>query len=146
MTIEEKKDALLKAFPDFPGWEEKYRYIIDQGKKLPPLSEEEKRDKFLIEGCMSRAWLLAEYRDGRVHYKGDSEASIVKGILSVLLSVYHDSTPDEILRLAPEFLKDVGIEDHLSMNRRNGLANMCKQIKLFAKVFKMQEAIGQSPA
>ena len=115
--------------------ESRYKLLIKKGRDLPPLSPEQREDKFLVEGCLSKAWLVPSFENGVIKFHADSEAAIVKGIMAVLLSVYSDRSPQEILDQDARFLTEVGIVDHLSMNRRNGLSNFLKQIKLYATVF-----------
>jgi len=136
MSIEERKKEILETFPEFPNWEEKYRYVLELGRALPELSESEKEDKFLVPGCVSRAWLLPSLENGRVVFRAHSEAALVKGIIALLLKVYSDATPDEILATKAEFLGEIGVVEHLSMNRRNGLAHVVKQIQLAALAYK----------
>jgi cysteine desulfuration protein SufE len=133
--ITNKKDKLLADLAALGSTDERYRFIIETGRKAEPIREDQRLDKFLIEGCMSRAWLVPELRDGRLFFYVDSDAAIVKGIMAVLTSVYSGNKPAENLGLSPEFLREGGITEHLSMNRRNGLSNVVKQIMLYSKVY-----------
>jgi cysteine desulfuration protein SufE len=133
--IVSKKETLLSDLKNIESADERYRYIIEAGKKVSPLTDEQRQDKFLIAGCMSQAWLVPELKDGVLNFYVDSDAAIVKGIMAVLVSVYGGNKPSENLSLSPEFLKEGGITEHLSMNRRNGLSNVVKQIMLYSKAF-----------
>jgi cysteine desulfuration protein SufE len=135
-SIIEKKNEVLKVLSEITDSDERYRFIIAKGRKLPKVDESFKVEKFLVEGCISRAWLIPEFRDGRVFFHADSEAEIVKGIMAILLEVYSGNSASENLTLSPEFLREGGITEHLSMNRRNGLSSVVKQIMLYSKAFK----------
>ncbi len=135
MSITARKDEVLKRFTSFDSWEDRYRQLIHYGKKIATMNSEEKADELLVPGCLSKVWLKHELRDGKIFFKADSDAAITKGIIGVLISVYSDSTPEEITSLSPDFLKEIGITDHLSMNRRNGLANMCKLIQGYGEKY-----------
>jgi cysteine desulfuration protein SufE len=135
MSITDKKDRILKVLSEIQDTDSRYRFIIAKGKALPELTEAQKLDKFLITGCLSKAWLVPELLDGKVLFRADSEAAIVKGIMAILVEVYSGNSPKEILSLSPEFLKEGGISEHLSLNRRNGLSSFVKQIMLYASVY-----------
>ena len=135
-SIADKKNKILADLAGLSSVDERYKYIIEMGRKLPDLSENQRVDKYLIEGCMSRAWLVPELKDGRVYFAVDSEAAIVKGIMAVLVAVYSGNAPEENLALSPEFLREGGITEHLSLNRRNGLSSVVKQIMLYSTAFK----------
>ena len=135
MSIAEKKDRILKELSEIHDTDSRYRLIIAKGRALPDLIDAERQDKFLIAGCLSRAWLVPAMSGGKVLFKADSEAAIVKGIMAILVEVYSGNAPQEILGLSPDFLKEGGISEHLSMNRRNGLSSFVKQIMLYAAVF-----------
>lgn len=136
MTIDEKQQEIIDEFADIDDWMDRYGYIIDLGNALPPIDEEHKKPENLIEGCQSRVWLNAEQREGKVHFTADSDAIIVKGIISLLISVLNDHTPDEIINADLHFIKDIGLAEHLSPTRSNGLLAMVKQMKLDALAFK----------
>ena len=136
MTIQEEKDTLIEEFEMFDDWMDKYNYIIEMGKEVPVLSEDLKTKKFLISGCQSQLWLLAEYADGKIMFQTDSDAIITKGIAQMLLRVVNNRTPQEIVDEDFSFLDSIGIKEHLSPTRSNGLTSMIKQIKLYALVFK----------
>jgi cysteine desulfuration protein SufE len=135
--IRQIKDQFLK----FSDWEDRYRELIHLGRGLAPYPEEKRDDKYKIKGCQSQVWLYPEYKNGRVYFLADSDAVLVKGIIGLLVNVYSDATPEEILSTKPEFLKEVGITEHLSMNRSNGLSAMMKQIQMYALVFKSMHKV-----
>lgn len=139
-SIEETEAEIVEAFSWFENWEEKYEYIIELGKKLPALEEEYKKEENIIKGCQSTVWLVAEYRNGKVFYKADSDALIVKGLVSMLISVLSGHTPDEILEAKLGFIKEIGMMAHLAQTRSNGLVAMVKQIKNYALAFKSVNA------
>ena len=132
MSIEDKKQDVIKRLSYFDSWEERYKQILHFGKKLPPMDESLKTEDRLVKGCLSRVWLAPEMIEGRLHFHADSDAAITKGIIALLLKVYSGETPADIVELDASFLEQVGITDHLSMNRRNGLVNMLGMIKLYA--------------
>jgi cysteine desulfuration protein SufE len=119
---------------------DKYDYLIDMGKTLPMIDEKLKTDQHLISGCQSRVWLSAELNDGRIIFKADSDAVITKGIINVLIRVLSNQTPEDILNTELKFLDDIGLKEHLSPTRSNGLISMVKQMKLYAVVFKSKMA------
>jgi cysteine desulfuration protein SufE len=132
MTINEKQDELIETFELFDDWEDKYEYIIDLGKKLAGLPAEHKTEENIIRGCQSLVWLNAEKREGLVHFEADSEAIIVKGLVSMLLKVLSDEKPEDIAKADLYFIERVGLSSHLAQTRSNGLASMVKQMKLYA--------------
>lgn len=136
MTINEKQDEIIQEFNDIDDWMDRYGYIIDLGSQLPPIDEQYKTPQHLIEGCQSRVWLNAEERDGKVVFTADSDALIVKGIISLLISVLSDHTPDEILGSDLHFIDAIGLSEHLSPTRSNGLLAMVKQMRLYAAAIK----------
>ena len=135
-TIKEIQDEIIAEFNDFDDWLDRYQLLIDLGGEQEPLPEEYKTDNNLIEGCQSRVWLQADYTDGKVHFRAESDAMIVKGIVSLLIKVYSGHTPDEILGCEPYFVEAIGLKEHLSPTRSNGLLAMIKQMKLYALAFK----------
>ncbi len=138
MTIKEKEDELVEQFADIDDWMDRYAYIIDLGNALEPLPESLKTPDRLIEGCQSRVWLDAEKTpDGKVVYRADSDAIIVKGIISMLIDVLSDHTPDEILADDLSFIERIGLAEHLSPTRSNGLVAMIKQMRAYALAFRM---------
>lgn len=132
-------DGITQIKEDFSklnSWEDKYKEIIKYGKSLEPMEDEFKEEKFRVKGCQSQVWLHPKFEGGVVLFVADSDSMLVKGIVALLLKVYNSKTPDEILSTKAEFLKEIGITDHLSMNRTNGLAAMMKQIQLYALAYK----------
>jgi cysteine desulfuration protein SufE len=132
----ERTERVKQRFLQFSDWEDRYKELILIGRSLQDFPEDKREDKFKVKGCQSQVWLVPEFKDGRVYFHADSDAVLVKGIVGLLTEVYSDATPDEILATKPDFLKEVGITEHLSMNRSNGLAAMMKQIQMYALVFK----------
>ncbi len=140
MTIQEKQQSIIEEFSMFDDWMDKYSYLIELGKELPPIDEKHKDPQHLISGCQSRVWLYAEMKeDGKIYFTADSDAVITKGIVSLLIKAFSGSTPDEILNADMDFLEKIGLKEHLSPTRSNGLVSMIKQIQLYAKVFKLKE-------
>ncbi len=135
-TIKEIQDEIIAEFNDFDDWLDRYQLLIDLGGEQEPLPAEYKTDNNLIEGCQSRVWLQADYADGKVIFRAESDAMIVKGIVSLLIKVYSGHTPDEILASEPYFVEAIGLKEHLSPTRSNGLLAMIKQMRLYALAFK----------
>lgn len=135
MTINEIQDEIIEEFNVFDDWMDKYSLIIDMGNNLTPLDEQYKTNQNLIEGCQSRVWITAQMKDGKVHFEGESDAIIVKGIVSLLFRVLNNQTPSDILNNELYFIKEIGLQEHLSPTRSNGLVSMLKQMKLFAATF-----------
>ena len=138
-TIKEIQDEIIAEFCDFDDWLDRYQLLIDLGSEQEPLPVEYKTDNNLIEGCQSRVWLQADYIDGKVHFRAESDAMIVKGIVSLLIKVYSGRTPDEILDNEPYFVEAIGLKEQLSPTRSNGLVAMIKQMKLYALAFKAKQ-------
>lgn len=138
-TIKEIQDEIIAEFCDFDDWLDRYQLLIDLGSEQEPLPVEYKTDNNLIEGCQSRVWLQTDYVEGKVHFRAESDALIVKGIVSLLIKVYSDRTPDEILDNEPYFVEAIGLKEHLSPTRSNGLVAMIKQMKLYALAFKAKQ-------
>lgn len=143
MSINSRIEILIEKFKEIENWEDKYKLIIGMGKELSPMKEEYKTDDNKLNGCQSQVWLFAELNGDKITFTADSDASIVKGIIAMLLSVYSDSTPDEILSTRPDFLEKIGIREHLSMSRASGLASMLKQISVYAIAFKAKIAMSK---
>ncbi len=139
MTINELQDNVIEEFSAFDDWMDKYALLIDLGNSLSPLDEKYKTESNLIEGCQSRVWLQADYKDGKIIFQGDSDAVIVKGIVSLLISVLSDHTPQEILDADLYFIERIGLKEHLSPTRSNGLVAMVKQMHLYAVAFRAKE-------
>ena len=146
MTINELQDNVIEEFSDFDDWMDKYALLIDLGNSLPPLEEKYKTESNLIEGCQSRVWLQADYVDGKILFKGESDAVIVKGIVSLLISILSDHTPQEILDADLYFIEKIGLKavsyTHLSPTRSNGLVAMVKQMRMYALAFRTKEQQG----
>jgi cysteine desulfuration protein SufE len=132
MSIKEKQDELIENFELFDDWEDKYEYIIDLGKKLKGLDESHKTDDNIIKGCQSVVWLHASKKDDKIIFEGDSQAIIVKGLVSMLLYVLSDEKPEDILNADLYFIEKVGLTSHLAQTRSNGLASMVRQMKSYA--------------
>ena len=139
--INDRINDLILDFKRFSDWEERYKHLIDLGKNMPSMGEVNRIPENLVKGCQSQVWLHAELVDGKINFQADSDASIVKGIIALLVGVYSGSTPDEILSTKPTFLEDIGLREHLSMSRANGLNSMMKQISFFAMAFKAKLAM-----
>ena len=142
MTINELQNNVIEEFADFDDWMDKYALLIDLGNSLPPLEEKYKTESNLIEGCQSRVWLQADYVDGKILFKGESDAVIVKGIVSLLFSILSDPTPQEILDADLYFIEKIGLKEHLSPTRSNGLVAMVKQMRMYALAFRTKEQQG----
>ena len=136
MNINEIEQEIIEEFSNFDDWMDKYNYLIEMGKTCPVIDERDKTENNLIKGCQSRVWLNAEYSNGKVSYKADSDAVITKGIASLLIRALSEQAPDEILNADLGFLDKIGLKEHLSPNRSNGLTAMVKQMKLYALAFK----------
>ena len=136
MTINETQDNIIDDFSAFDDWMDKYAILIDLGNSLEPLDEKYKTPENLIEGCQSRVWLQADYEDGKIVFKAESDAVIVKGIVALLIQVMSNHTPDEILNSELYFIDQIGLKEHLSPTRSNGLLSMVKQMRLYAMAFK----------
>jgi len=132
MTIENLQENLIKDFSFFEDWTQKYDYMIELSKTLDKMEEGLKNDKNLIKGCQSKVWLNAEFNDGKINFQADSEAIITKGIIAILLMIFNNKTPNEIIKSDVSFIEKIGLKEHLSPNRANGLYSMIKQIKFYA--------------
>ncbi len=132
MTLTEKQQEIIDEFAIYDDWMDKYEYIIELGKELPLIDEAKKTDDRLIEGCQSRVWLDTEIEDGRMHFSADSDAIITKGIIGLLIRVMNNEPPKEIATSDLFFIKEIGLQEHLSPTRANGLASMVQKIKLSA--------------
>ncbi len=135
-SINEIQDGIIEDFDFFEDWDDKYAHIIEMGKELQPLAEEHKTDDNIIKGCQSRVWLNAEMKEDNLILEADSDAIIVKGLVAMLLKVFSNHTPDEIMNSDIYFMEKIGMANHLSPTRSNGLVAMIKQIKLYALAFK----------
>ena len=139
-TINELQDEVMEEFSDFDDWMDKYQLLIDLGNEQEPLAPEYKNDQNLIDGCQSRVWLQADLVDGKVEFQAESDALIVKGIIALLIKVVSGQTPDEILDNELYFIEAIGLKDHLSPTRSNGLLAMVKQMRMYALAFKAKMA------
>lgn len=136
MTIEQIQAEINDEFSIYEDWMDKYSYLIELGNDLPELDAKLKNDQYVIKGCQSRVWLVPELKDGKIYFQGESDAVIVKGLVALLLRVVSGHTPDDILNSDLHFVDDIGLKQHLSPTRSNGLVAMVKQIKLYAVAYK----------
>ena len=142
MTINELQDEVIAEFSDFDDWMDRYQLLIELGNEQEPLDEKYKTEQNLIEGCQSRVWLQADEVGGKVIFKAESDALIVKGIIALLIKVVSGHTPDEILNSELYFIDRIGLKDHLSPTRSNGLLSMVKQMRMYALAFKAKGTKG----
>ena len=140
MTINDLQNEIVEEFNQFDDWMDKYALLIDLGNSLKPIDEKQKTPQNIIEGCQSRVWLNAELVDGKVIYEGESDAILVKGIVALLLQVLSGHTPDDILNTELYFIDKIGLREHLSPTRSNGLVAMVKQMKMYALAFKAKNS------
>lgn len=139
MTINEQQDAIIEEFSDMDDWMDRYQLLIDMGNELDALDEQYKTNQNLIDGCQSRVWIQCDYRDGLLYFSADSDALIVKGIIALLIQTLSGHSPQEILDTDLYFIDRIGLRDHLSPTRSNGLLAMIKQIKAYALAYKTKE-------
>mgnify|MGYP001043790775 CR=1 FL=1 len=139
-TINELQDEVINEFSDFDDWMDKYQLLIDLGNEQEPLDEKYKTEQNLIDGCQSRVWLQADWVEGKIIFQAESDALIVKGIIALLIKVLSGHTPDEILDADLYFIDRIGLKEHLSPTRSNGLLAMVKQMRMYALAFKAKEA------
>jgi cysteine desulfuration protein SufE len=139
-TIEAAEQEIVDDFSLFDSWDDKYEYIIDLGKRLAPLEEQFKVDDNKVRGCQSTVWLVADYKEGKVFYKAESDAIIVKGLISMLIRVLSGHSPDDIVNARLDFIRQIGMTSHLAQTRSNGLLAMVKQMKNFALAYKIKNA------
>jgi len=135
MTIEEIQQEIVEEFSGFEDWMDKYAYLIEIGNEMAPIDAKYKIESNLIRGCQSRVWLHQEFTDGKIVFEAESDALIVKGLVALLLRIYSDRTPKEILESEPRFIDEIGLRQHLSPTRSNGLLAMVKQMKLYALAY-----------
>jgi len=140
MTIQETEKQIENEFSVFTDWTDKYEYLIDLGKSLPKIDEQYKTDQYIITGCQSLVWLHAKYENGNIIFTADSDAIITKGIVALLIRALSNHTPDEILQAKMDFINNIGLKEHLSPTRSNGLLSMIKQMKLYALAFKAKQS------
>ncbi|WKK57221.1 MULTISPECIES: SufE family protein [unclassified Sphingobacterium] len=138
MTINEIQDELIEDFAFYQDWMEKYEYIIQLGKELPLIDEANKQDQYIIKGCQSKVWLFPEVKDGKLYFTADSDAVITKGLVSLMVKVLSGHRPKEIAEADLYFIENIGLKEHLSPTRANGLLSMVKQMKLYALAFQAQ--------
>ena len=143
-SINEVQDEVIAEFNDFDDWMDRYQLLIDLGNEQEPLDEKYKTEQNLIEGCQSRVWLQADEVDGKLIFQAESDALIVKGIISLLIKVLSGHTPDEILNADLYFIDKIGLKEHLSPTRSNGLLSMVKQMRMYALAFKAKESHAQT--
>jgi len=136
MTINEVQQEIIEEFSAFEDWMDKYGYLIELGNELKDLDIKDKTDQYIIKGCQSRVWLVSDFVDGKIAFRGESDAVIVKGLVALLLRVVSNRTPDEILDNELYFVDEIGLKQHLSPTRSNGLLAMIKQIRLYAVAYK----------
>ncbi|HLN52352.1 MAG TPA: SufE family protein [Lentimicrobium sp.] len=144
MEIKKTSESIVSEFDNFEDWMDKYNYLIDLGKSLPLIDDKYKTESNLIPGCQSRVWLHADFDGERIYFTADSDAVITKGIANLLIRVYSGHTPKEILDASTEFINEIGLTEHLSPTRSNGLISMIKQIKMYALAFKAKQAIDEN--
>ena len=137
-SILEIEQEIVEEFALFDSWDDKYEYIIDMGKKLKPLDDVYKKEENKIKGCQSTVWMVSEFKDGNVFFKAESDAVIVKGLVSMLIRVLSGHSPEEIINAKLEFIDRIGMKQHLAQTRSNGLLSMVKQMKLDATVYQAQ--------
>lgn len=137
-SIQAIENDIIEEFALFDSWEDKYEYMIDMGKKLPPLAEEHKVEENIIKGCQSLVWLVAKEEDGRIQFFADSNAVIVKGLISLLIRILSNRTPQEIMEAELAFIREIGMEQHLAQTRSNGLRAMVQQMKRYAAAYQIK--------
>ena len=133
-TISEEQESIIEEFSFFEDWMDKYQYLIDLGRKLPKMPEEYLREEFKLKGCQSQVWFVGEANENRLIFRASSDAAIVSGLIAILLRIYSNRTPTEILSVKPSFIADIGLEEHLSPTRKNGLGAMLQSIKQRAEL------------
>ncbi len=139
MNINQIEEEIVSEFSLFDDWMDKYNYLIDLGKSVEKIDEKNKKKEFLISGCQSQVWVYPEFKDGKIYFKADSDALITKGIVGLLIRVLSGHPPKDILDADLAFIDEIGLKEHLSQTRSNGLVNMIKQMKLYALAFKTQQ-------
>jgi len=137
-SIKETEREIVDEFSFLESWDDKYQYIIELGKKVRPLEEENKKDENKVRGCQSTVWLVADYRNGRVNFKAESNSTIVQGLISMLIRVLSGQKPDDIVEAKLDFLNEIGMMTHLAQTRSNGLLAMVKQMKNYALAYKLK--------
>lgn len=140
MTIKEIQEEIIDEFAMFDDWMQRYEYIIDLGKSLPLIDKKNKLSTNLIKGCQSKVWLYSELQDNKIYFTADSDAILTKGIVALLLRVFTDQQPKDIINADMDFINEIGLKEHLSPTRANGLVSMIKQIKLYALAYQSKLA------
>ncbi|HEX3080380.1 MAG TPA: SufE family protein [Puia sp.] len=140
-NIAETEQEIISEFALFDSWDDKYEYIIDLGKRLPPLDPKYKTDENRVRGCQSSVWLIADFKDGKIFFQADSDAVIVKGLISMLIRVLNKRSPDEIMEAKMDFIREIGMTTHLAQTRSNGLLSMVKQMKHYALAYKIKDPV-----
>ena len=138
MTIEEVQNEIIDEFAMFDDWEERYQYMIDLGKTLPLIDEKYKTDDHIIKGCQSKVWVHADMEDDKVNFTADSDAIITKGIIAILIRAFSGQHPNDIIEADTDFIDKIGLKEHLSPTRANGLVSMIKQLKMYAIAYQTQ--------
>lgn len=139
MTIKQVQEEIIDEFLMFEDWAERYEYIIDLGKNLPIIDEQYKTDANLIRGCQSKVWLHAEQKDGKIEFTADSDAILTKGVIAIMIRVFSGQKSQDILDASTDFVDEIGLKEHLSPTRANGLVSMIKQIKMYALAYDTKE-------
>ena len=138
VSIEEIQNEIIDEFSMFEDWEERYQYMIDLGKELPLIDDQYKTENNIIKGCQSKVWVHAELKEDKIEFTADSDAIITKGIIAILIRVFSNQTPQAIIDADTEFIDEIGLKEHLSATRANGLVSMIKQLKLYAIAYQTQ--------
>ena len=141
MSVIERQQQIVKEFPSLTDWEDRYRKLIELGKKLPDLPDGKKTEDSRVKGCQSQVWMHARLEDGKVLFEADSDALVVRGLVYMLLKVYSGAQPAEIVSTPPDFVKEIGLESKLSPSRANGLFSMIKQMKYYAMAFQSLQSL-----
>ena len=139
MEIKDIQEEIIEEFAFFDDWMQRYEHMIAIGKSMPIIEEKNKTEDYLIKGCQSKVWVYPEIKDGKVVFTADSDAFITKGIVAILLRVFSNQTPDDILQADTKFIDEIGLKEHLSPTRANGLVSMIKQLKMYALAYKSQQ-------
>ena len=145
MTIKEIQEEIIDEFSLFEDWMERYEYIIDLGKSIPLIDEQYQTEDNIIKGCQSKVWLHAEENNGKIEFTANSDAILTKGIIALLLRVYSNQTPEDILNADTIFIDKIGLKEHLSLTRANGLVSMIKQLKMYALAYQIKSPTQPSP-
>lgn len=137
-SIKEIQDDIIDEFSMFEDWEERYQYMIDLGKTLPLIDEQFKTEENIIKGCQSKVWVHAEFKNNNIEFTADSDAIITKGIIAILIRVFSNQSPKAIMEANTDFIDEIGLKEHLSPTRANGLVSMIKQLKMYAIAYQTQ--------